>query len=144
MFSVQLRRMLFKPSRLMSLRTVWRCHVIDSRLLIIQFSGYQRIGSVTDNNRQHLTRPTPTCACQRYRRCRTFATQAHHSYQNAYLHAFRWCICSSQMTPTVVLYSTSVPTLPKVRADIATIKRILEAKKVDFEEVRNFLMRCPC
>jgi hypothetical protein len=39
------------------------------------------------------------------------------------------------MTATVVLYSTSVPTLPKVRADIATIKRILEAKKVDYEEV---------
>jgi hypothetical protein len=41
------------------------------------------------------------------------------------------------MSSTVVLYSTSVPTLPKVRADIATIKRILEAKKVDFEEVRR-------
>jgi hypothetical protein len=38
--------------------------------------------------------------------------------------------------PAVVLYSTSVPTLPKVRADIATIKRILEAKKVSYEEVR--------
>lgn len=37
----------------------------------------------------------------------------------------------------VVLYSTSVPTLPKVRADIATIKRILEAKKVEYQEVRQ-------
>lgn len=36
---------------------------------------------------------------------------------------------------SVVLYSTSVPTLPKVRADIATIKRILEAKRVEYEEV---------
>lgn len=41
------------------------------------------------------------------------------------------------MSATVVLYSTSVPTLPKVRADIATIKRILEAKKVDYEEVSS-------
>jgi hypothetical protein len=39
------------------------------------------------------------------------------------------------MSATVVLYSTSVPTLPKVRADIATIKRILEAKKVSYVEV---------
>lgn len=30
-----------------------------------------------------------------------------------------------------------MPTLPKVRTDIATIKRILEAKKVRFEEVRS-------
>lgn len=36
---------------------------------------------------------------------------------------------------SVVLYSTSVPTLPKVRADIATIKRILEAKRVEYEEI---------
>lgn len=38
--------------------------------------------------------------------------------------------------PRVVLYSTSVPTLPKVRVGIATIKRILDAKKVEYEEVR--------
>lgn len=37
----------------------------------------------------------------------------------------------------VVLFTTSVPTLPKVRADIATIKRILEAKKVSYEEVSS-------
>lgn len=37
--------------------------------------------------------------------------------------------------PRVVLYATSVPTLQKVRADIATIKRILEGKKVAYEEV---------
>lgn len=36
---------------------------------------------------------------------------------------------------TVVLYSTSVPAFPKVRADIATIKRILDAKRVAYEEV---------
>lgn len=41
----------------------------------------------------------------------------------------------------VVLYSTSVPTLPKVRAGIATIKRILDAKKVEYEEVSAGL---PC
>lgn len=35
----------------------------------------------------------------------------------------------------VVLYSTSVPTLLKVRGGIATIKRILDAKKVQYEEV---------
>jgi hypothetical protein len=36
---------------------------------------------------------------------------------------------------SVVLYSTSVPALPKVRSDIATIKRILDAKRVQYEEV---------
>lgn len=40
---------------------------------------------------------------------------------------------------SVVLYSTSVPTLPKVRNDIATIKRILEGKRVQYEEVRPLL-----
>jgi hypothetical protein len=46
--------------------------------------------------------------------------------------------------PSVVLYSTSVPTLPKVRSDIATIKRILDAKRVQYEEVRRLLDDCCC
>jgi hypothetical protein len=37
----------------------------------------------------------------------------------------------------VTLYSTSVPALPKVRGDIATLKRILDAKRVVYEEVRS-------
>jgi hypothetical protein len=37
--------------------------------------------------------------------------------------------------PRLVLYSTSVPTKPKTRNDIASIKRLLDAKRVPYEEV---------
>jgi hypothetical protein len=43
----------------------------------------------------------------------------------------------------LVLYSTSVPTLPKVRADIATIRRILDAKRVTYEEVDGAMGAVP-
>ncbi len=38
--------------------------------------------------------------------------------------------------PVVVLYSTTTPALAKVKADIARIKRILDNKRVAYEEVR--------
>lgn len=38
--------------------------------------------------------------------------------------------------PQVVLYSTTTPALAKVKADIARIKRILDNKRVAYEEVR--------
>jgi len=46
-------------------------------------------------------------------------------------------IAKNQLSPRIVFYSTSVPALQKVRADIATITRVFEAKKVVYEEVRG-------
>lgn len=41
----------------------------------------------------------------------------------------------SSSPPPVVLYSTTTPALAKVKADIARIKRILDNKRVSYEEV---------
>ena len=41
------------------------------------------------------------------------------------------------MGPAVILYSTSCPTTLKTRTDISTLKHILDAKKVEYEEVRG-------
>jgi hypothetical protein len=38
--------------------------------------------------------------------------------------------------PNVVLYSTTTPALAKVKADIARMKRILDNKRIAYEEVR--------
>eukprot|EP00775_Hariotina_reticulata_P004654 gene4654-4907_t len=44
--------------------------------------------------------------------------------------------CENNQSPArVIFFSTSVPALQKVRADIATITRVFEAKKVVYEEV---------
>ncbi|KAI8472429.1 MAG: hypothetical protein J3K34DRAFT_467398 [Monoraphidium minutum] len=37
--------------------------------------------------------------------------------------------------PVVVLYSTTTPALAKVKADIARMKRILDNKRIHYEEV---------
>lgn len=38
----------------------------------------------------------------------------------------------------IVFYTTSITAIPKVKADHDRIKRILDAKRVEYEEVSDF------